>query len=122
MYTILEFTFYETILAAIVNYSKTQSITHHGEGAVEIIDEHAHARQRNMAHVMLSAFLAGGISAVILNPLEYLLAHTQNSKNKSILEIIKSTPNIRGLWKGVHFSTMHYGCTAMLLFVVLEKV
>lgn len=56
MYTILEFTFYETILAAIVNYSKTQSVTHHEEGSTEIHEGHTHAKNRKITHVMFSAF------------------------------------------------------------------
>lgn len=118
LYTVSEFMIYETLLAAITNYTRNRRniSTEHNE-----ISEH-HAKERNMFHVVISAFSAGALSAVMLNPLGYLLLVTQNSKSKSVGQVIKTIPNFRSLWKGVHFTVANYGFTAWILFVVLEKV
>lgn len=101
LYTVFEFTFYETILAAVTNYYKTRNalINPHLEH-----DETSGAKERNLYHVVFSAFCAGALSAVIVNPFEYLLAMTQNTKGKSVMEVIKSTPSLKTLWRGTHFS------------------
>ena len=120
MYTVFEFMLYETILAGITNYSKTKSFGHQKDSDDEIHIEN-HSKKRNIWHVLISSFIAGGLAATIWNPLEYWLAIAQNSKGKSIREIILSTPNIRSWWKGAHFSIMYYALNAWFLFLTLEK-
>lgn len=108
LYTVFEFMLYETFLAAITNFTKNKhSIATEND---EIVSHHS--KERNMFHVVLSAFSAGALSAVILNPFEYWLAIAQNSKTKSLKQVIMSTPNIRSLWKGVHFTIANYGFTS----------
>jgi hypothetical protein len=117
LFTILEFTFYETILVTITNWSKRKGYT-----SEQYNSELSHAKQRNLLHVIISSFLSGALSAIIVNPLELTVWAYQNSKGKSITQVIKGFKSIRALWQGVHFSILYFGTTTCLLFVVLEKM
>mmetsp|Transcript_6973 Transcript_6973/g.6153 ORF Transcript_6973/g.6153 Transcript_6973/m.6153 type:complete len:177 (-) Transcript_6973:3-533(-) len=119
IYTVLEFMFYETILAGITNYSKTHSLHHKNDDSNNDLD--LHSKKRNLWHVLISSFIAGGVAATLLNPLEYWLAIAQNSKGKSVKDIILATPNFKSLWKGAHYSILYYALNACFLFMVLEK-
>lgn len=110
MYTILEFTIYETLLAALTNYTKHKDPLYHNK--VEDSVSTSHAKERKLSHIIVCSFTSGAVSALFLNPFELLLAHTQTTKEKSLRQIIKGIPNIASLWKGVHFSMTYYGLTA----------
>ena len=105
LYTVFEFMFYETILAGITNFTRRGNILHQEEE--EEIESLNHSKKRNLLHVLFSSFMAGAISATILNPFEYWLARAQNSKGKSVREVILETKNIRSLWKGAQYSILY---------------
>ncbi|CAI2370474.1 unnamed protein product [Moneuplotes crassus] len=115
LYTVFEFMFYETILAAITKYTKGEE-----QESSEGLEDSHHAKKRNLFHILISSFIAGGLSATLLNPFEYWLARAQNSE-KSVRQIIWETKSIRSLWRGAHFSIVYYACTASFLFITLEK-
>lgn len=101
LYTVLEFMFYETILAAITRYTK-------GETAEESMDDSTHSKKRSLTHVLISSFAAGGLAATLLNPFEYWLAIAQNTKDKTVRQVIMETKSFRSLWKGAHYSIIYY--------------
>ena len=63
MYTVFEFMFYETFLAGITNFSKYRSFSQHGGNSEQMRENHS--KERNLWHVLVSSFMAGGLSAII---------------------------------------------------------
>jgi len=80
-------------------------------GDIEV-DELSHSSKRNMVQVMSSAFIAGALSATIVNPLEVMVCHYQNTHEKSFMQTLKVFKDFRSLFKGVHFSVLYYGTTS----------
>lgn len=115
MYTVLEFTFYETILAALVNHSKSKK----SEQELEALgDSHKH---RKNTHIVMSAFMAGCISGFIMNPIQYIQFNRQIS-HKPVRQILFELKRYRDLWTGVQFTSFYYGLNSTLVFLTLEKV